>query len=199
MVRFTVPIADILGNAYYRYEMTSSNYNPTIDSTITITVVVKSVFGNPVENKSLTLYDNGSSVGSATTNSSGVATWTVTFNNWDNHHFTCNTATLDIMANGYKSIWSNATTNPTIRLYRNKNNARLYLNAHKTNFTTTWVQYGSSAFMSSVAPMQAVVRLNNDATVLFSISNTGTLQWKSNTGATLNNKTVYAQIDWSIA
>ena len=199
MVRFTVPIADILGNAYYRYELTSSNYNPTIDNTVTISVTVKSVFGNPINNKSVTLYQNGSSVGTATTNVYGVATFSDTFSDWNMHHFVVGNVSLDLQANGYKSIWANTTSNPTIIVYRNRDNARLFFNAHKTNFTTTWVQYGNSAFMSSVAPLQSVVRLNNDATVLFSISSTGTLQWKSNTGATLNNKTVYAQVDWSIA
>lgn len=136
MVRFTVPIADILGNAYYRYEMTASNYNPTIDSTITISVIVKNVFGNPVENKSLTLYNNGSSVGSATTNSSGVATWSVTLSDWDWHHFSCNGATLELKANGWKVVHSGGT-NPYYLAY-NDNFVKAYINySTSVNWSTT--------------------------------------------------------------
>lgn len=113
--------------------------------------------------------------------------------------YSANTAQTQISVDGYRAIWSNSTTNPTIILYRNKDNARIYINAYNGNFTTTWVRYGNSAFMSEVAPTQSVVRMNNDATVLISIGAEGYLQWRSNTGATLSNKNIYAQIDWSIA
>ena len=78
MVKFTVPLSDILGSAYYRYELTSSDYNPTIDSTITITCTCKNILGNPIANKTLELMMNGVSQGTSTTNANGIATWSIT-------------------------------------------------------------------------------------------------------------------------
>ena len=73
-----IKISDILGDNYYIYELSSSNYTPSLNANITITCTCKTVYGDAVNNKSLTLYQNGSSVSSQTTNSSGVATWTIT-------------------------------------------------------------------------------------------------------------------------
>ena len=70
-----IKTSDILGSNYYTYELSSSNYTPSLNATITITCTCKSVYGDVVGSKSLTLYKNGSSVSSQTTNSSGVATW----------------------------------------------------------------------------------------------------------------------------
>ena len=71
--------SDILGDNYYIYELTSSNYNPNQNNTITITCTVKNVYGNLITNKTVQLYQNDTAVGNAaTTNSNGIATWTIT-------------------------------------------------------------------------------------------------------------------------
>ena len=183
----------------YKYELTASDYNPEIDSEVVISVRVTDYADDPVSGLSVELFDNGTSVSASITNNSGIATWTVTLSDWDLHCYSVMNVTLSIAATGYKAIWSNSTSNATIVLSRNKENARLSFYGHTTNFPTTWTQYGNSAFMSSVAPSQSVVTFNNDGTVLFNVSATGELRWKSNTGSTLNNKSVYAQVDWSIA
>ena len=70
---------DILGKNYYNYNLSSSNYNPSLNSTITITCIVKNVYNNTIPNKSLQLKQNGVNIGnSVSTNSNGVATWTIT-------------------------------------------------------------------------------------------------------------------------
>lgn len=73
-----IKTSDILGDNYYIYELTSSNYIPILNGTITITCICKDIYGDNVANKSLTLYQNGTSKGTQTTNSSGVATWSIT-------------------------------------------------------------------------------------------------------------------------
>lgn len=141
MVRFNIPISDILGNAYYNYEMTSNNYNPTIDTAFTITVTVKNVFGNPIGNKSLTLYKDGANVGSATTNSSGVATWTVTLSDWNIHHFKVENASLDLKANGWKTLLDSGGY-----LIRTKDNrVQFTLNVSSASFPTTFTAFGGGA------------------------------------------------------
>ena len=101
MVKFTVPLSDILGNAYYRYELSSSNYNPNIDSNITITCTCKNVLGNPIANKTLELMMNGVSQGTATTNANGIATWTITCSNWGIQHFNVENKSIDVRVTGY--------------------------------------------------------------------------------------------------
>ena len=78
MTKKTIKASDVLGDNYYIYELTSSNYTPALNGTITITCTVTDVYEDPIGNKSITLYKNGTSVSTQTTNSSGVATWSVT-------------------------------------------------------------------------------------------------------------------------
>ena len=80
MVKFKVPIKDILGLNYYRYKLYSDNYNPLYNSTITITCQCRNIFGNPVANKEITLYENGSVVGSEITDEDGIVDWEITIN-----------------------------------------------------------------------------------------------------------------------
>ena len=114
MVKFTVPLSDILGSAYYRYELTSSDYNPKIDSTITITCTCKNVLGNPIANKTLELMMNGVSQGTSTTNANGIATWSITLGAWGNKHFYIGNATLDLMVTGWKQIGTYASNKITL-------------------------------------------------------------------------------------
>ena len=71
MLSFKVPLKQILGQAYYRYELTSSDYNPNVNSTITITCKVRNILGIPISNKEITLYKNGIQVSNKTTNVGG--------------------------------------------------------------------------------------------------------------------------------
>ena len=213
MVNYYANSTEVLGDNYSIISLECDEYNPNIDGTVTLTVTAKSVYGNPIEDMEIpvTASDgnftelNGSSITGAstvtgTTDSNGEFTLTYACSEWGLITFSANTAQTQIRVDGYKNIWSNSTSNPTIVLSRNKNNARITINAYTfANVSTTWGQYGSSSFMSTVAPTQSVVRMNNDATVLFAISSTGELRFRSNTGASLSNKTTYAQIDWSIA
>ena len=73
-----IKTSNILGNNYYIYKLTSTNYTPNLDSTITITCICQDVYGDNIPNKTLTLYQNETSKGNKTTNSNGVATWSIT-------------------------------------------------------------------------------------------------------------------------
>lgn len=88
MVKKKIKVSDILGDNYYVYELTSSNYTPALNGSITITCIMKDVYGTAASGKSITLYQNGTSKGAQTTNNSGVATWSIT----------CSTAGLQIFS-----------------------------------------------------------------------------------------------------
>ena len=114
MVKFKVPLGDILGRAYFQYELSSSNYNPHIDETITITCTCKNILGNPIPNKELTLMMNGVEQGTKITNELGIATWSITFSDWGNKHFHIGNATLDLVVTGWKYIAKYSTNRVTL-------------------------------------------------------------------------------------
>lgn len=105
MVKFKVPLSDILGSAYYRYELTSSNYNPNVGSTITITCTCKNILGNPIPNKELELMLNGGSQGTSTTNANGIATWSITFGLEGLKDFYIGNSHCIVVVNGYHKIY----------------------------------------------------------------------------------------------
>ena len=114
MVKFKVPLKDILGRCYYQYELSSSNYNPYIHETITITCICKNILGNPIANKELELMMNGVSQGTETTNELGIATWSIKLGDWGNKHFHIGNATLDLTVTGWKLIAKYSTDRITL-------------------------------------------------------------------------------------
>ena len=53
--RSNVSIAEILGDNYYIDKLTSSDYSPSVGDTVTITLLVKDVFGDPVTGQTRTV------------------------------------------------------------------------------------------------------------------------------------------------
>lgn len=103
MVKFKVALKDLLGRAYYRYELVSTHYNTAPTTTdITITCTVKNIFGNPVAGKKLTLYHQNNIQGTATTDEDGVATWTVGNLNTGNQIFWVEDASIIIYIKGWE-------------------------------------------------------------------------------------------------
>lgn len=140
MVKFKVPLGDILGRAYYQYELTSSNYNPHIDETITITCTCKNILGHPIPNKELTLMMNGVEQGTKTTNELGIATWSITFRDWGNKHFHIGNATLDLVVTGWKKIGTSATDR--IKVYSDGKWGMVVISGTWSNSTTGEVVLG---------------------------------------------------------
>ena len=105
MVKFKVPLKDILGRAYYQYELTSSNYNPNINSTITITCTCKNILGNQIPNKELTLMMNGIEQGTSTTNELGIATWSITVGANGLNDFYIGNSHCTVYVGGYRKIY----------------------------------------------------------------------------------------------
>lgn len=128
MVKFKLPIKNILGLSYYRYNLSSNNYNPPYNSTITISCQCTNVFGNPVKNKELTLYKNGSSEGTATTDTTGTATWTVTVTTEGINQYRVSNENLTINANRWKLEDINISY---ARLYVNEKIRMCHLNYYR--------------------------------------------------------------------
>ena len=78
--RSNVSIAEILGDNYYIDKLTSSDYSPSVGDTVTITLLVKDVFGDPVTGQTRTVTCTGGSFvsvnGTSITASSSVSVTT---------------------------------------------------------------------------------------------------------------------------
>lgn len=90
-----IQVEDVLGDKYYTYELSSSDYSPSLNTNITITCTLKDPYGNTIPNTSLALYRNNTLIGNATTNLQGVATWS---------NITCNTGGVQVFKVGTESM-----------------------------------------------------------------------------------------------
>ncbi len=190
----------ILENAddgVFFYELYASDYNPTIDTNITVSCRCTDIHGDAVEGKSLTLYRNGTSVSSSITNNEGIASWSVTCNDWGLVTFSANTSSTQIFVRGWKKVWS-AESNKIVA-YTDGNHGRLILDGLVRNVvSTTFGQYGSSNPLSDIAPIKSTFYFVNSANIIIQIGADGTIWLKSNTGATQSNVTVHGQVEWGV-
>lgn len=193
MTRFSVKLSNILGLSYYRYELTSSTYNPTIDTAFTITVKVTDVFGNNVSGKSVTLYHDGTSVSSQTTNSNGVATWTITPTEWGTHDFNVSNTHCQVQVDGWR--WTQNET--TWQIGRNADHGILILKGWSSNAPTSWKQFGGQGYAYDFRPIANTYQ-QNDRVIWIVNAENGTISLKSTTGSAINTTTWYGQIEWAI-
>ena len=106
MIWFKVPIKNILGLVYYRYELTASDNNPKVGDTITLYCKVTNVFGKPIKNKYVELYMNNELIGETITNEDGIATWTNTFDNSGVKDFWVNTVHCTVFVSSFKVLYT---------------------------------------------------------------------------------------------
>ena len=115
--RYNVAASAVLGENYKITTIECSDYNPSIDSTITVTISVNDVYGDAVSGESVTVTAsegtftqlNGSDITAAasvtgTTNSSGQFTLTYNCTSWGLITFVANTEKLQIKVTGWKQI-----------------------------------------------------------------------------------------------
>ena len=77
MVKFKVPIKDLLGRAYYHYKIGNTTTNGTKGQTNVLHCTVTNIFGNPVSDKDVTLYAQGIEVSTKKTNELGYVEWEI--------------------------------------------------------------------------------------------------------------------------
>ena len=116
-LRLTAPSEDILGANYKITKIAASDYNPNINSTITVTVTVKDVYDDPVENESVQVTCNigkftklnGSTISdtqsvTGNTDSNGQFTLTYSCSEWGLATFSANNSNIQIKVTGVKTI-----------------------------------------------------------------------------------------------
>ena len=116
MAIFTVATEDIMGENYELTKIECSDYNPNIDDSITLTIILTDVYDDPIDGENVTVTAsegtftqlNGSDITSAssvtgTTNSSGQFTLTYNCSEWGLITFTANNKTTQVKVGGYKT------------------------------------------------------------------------------------------------
>lgn len=193
-------LEDTLDGIYnYRlYHSVLGDSNVDIDSTVSIMCKCTDVDGNVVSGKELTLYQNNISKGTATTNSGGVATWTVECSSWGLQEFRVGYSTYSLLVDGWRQVWSNNQSDPsaaTVKAYQNGNRAKLLFSGYSRYCTNSWTDT-SEAYLSSISPSYRVVSLSNNPTEIISVTGTGFISVMT-TGAN-GTKSIYGQLEWSI-
>ena len=126
-LRLTAPSEDILGANYKITKIVASDYNPNIDSTITVTVTVKDVYDDPVENESVQVTCNigkftklnGSTISdtqsvTGNTDSNGQFTLTYTCSEWGLATFSAKNHNTQINVKGWKQVQTYLTGRLTV-------------------------------------------------------------------------------------
>ena len=197
---------------YMVTSISCSDYNPTIDGTVTVTVFVGDSEGVGIQGVSVPVTAsvgnftqlNGVTITASSsvtgiTGANGTFTLTYACSEWGLITFSANNTNNQINVVGWKEVFRNTTNDPKIQVFRNATHCRLKFSAYTvSSMNTTWVQYGSTAFLNDWKPSQAVTFIGYDYTFLLRVAEDGKLYWRTVTG-TLSNKNLYGQYEWSIA
>ena len=201
MVKFTVSLSDILGSAYYRYELSSSNYNPNINNDIAITCTCKNVLGNPVSNKTLELFQNGSSVGTATTNANGIATWTVSCDELGLQDFRVTNTNIQIKVTGWKQVATTTVSGVTYTCYVNGEGVgRVHIRCSNVSFAVGNSHEALNWIPSPYKPIgecEVLTERKTTDTLIIYLWSYQTLIGITNTGSSAKTKTLSSTIMYS--
>lgn len=185
----------IVKKTIIQYELASSDYNPYVGSTITITCTCKNILGNPVSNKTLTLYEDGEILGTATTNSNGVATWTATIEDYKLHTFSLGENNIQVKAlakvkrlvDEYGIIWSvNDETGVNMISYNNT----FSINAN--SYTTVKNAYGSTDEKIKYCPTSTYVAPTNNKGVEIMVTYLGEIRIYNRNSSNISNVSLQA-------
>lgn len=185
MTRFTIPIKDILGSVYYRYSISTNAINLTLGNSVTVTVTCKSVFGGAVSGKELTLYYGGVSQGNQTTDSNGVATWTITPTDTGLKKIAVGDAVMFITVGG----WQTKTVNTYTTFYVNERERLAMFKYYRTNYnftSTSEVTLHSGAIPSAYRPPVSVICTSYNVTITGAVASNGNIVAYTNSTGTKN-------------
>ena len=208
--RSSISIAEVLGDNYYIDKLTSSDYSPSVGDTVTITLLVKDVFGDPVTGQTRTVTcTEGSFVsvnGSSITSSSSVEVTTgrggtVTLG------LSVNVADVITVSDGRDDcVVCSLSDTHSWTYYLNDNTYKVRYNAYRVNVdvsitgtsaSTTLAAYGAVILSNELLPKYPVSAFSHDGQVLVQIKDNDTkLYRKSMTGSSLSNVSIYAHLEW---
>lgn len=175
-----------------KYKITASDYNPTIDSTVTITVTAYNQANNTVSSHSCTLTLPNGTTTSLTTDSNGVATYTYTCSSWGLQTFLIGTTSIQIRVKGFKT-----NTQTGLTTYYNENTVSIVLNTTKNlskNIGTNWADLGINLPSGLNPKMHQFSVVAND-TVRIRANINGKIQYQSTSAQ--NSVLIQCAMTWA--
>ena len=212
-LRLTAPSEDILGANYKITKIVASDYNPDIDSTITVTVTVKDVYDDPVENESVQVTCNigkftklnGSTISdtqsvTGNTDSNGQFTLTYSCTEWGLVSFSAkNHNTLQILVKGYKD-WYNYN-NLILQVNKLTGMSKLSLNRSLTinanSRITLKEAYAQGSVNEVVCPNTTLQVPTNNGNVWIQIDYLGKIVAINTSNSNVSNVNVQCYTSWS--
>lgn len=128
-------ISERFTGSYQNIDISCSTYNPTIDTSVTITITVTDQNGDPISGFTVPLKIDGTSITGITTNSSGVATHTYNCTDWGNHKINVKSVSAFINVTGWRTI---THTNYTLWINGAERLCEIIYYKSNTSVGTTW-------------------------------------------------------------
>ena len=151
-------ISERFTGTYQNIDISCSDYNPTIDTNVTITITVTDQNDDPISGFTVPLKIDGTSISGITTNSSGVATYTYTCTEWGNHKISVKSVSTFINVTGWKEI---ALTNGTLWV----NGAERICEAHFSKSTefgaaNSWTYVATESEIANYPPKSSASNIS---------------------------------------
>ena len=187
-------ISDRLPQTYQHITIEPSDYNPTIDDTITVTITVKDQADSPVSGFTVPLQINGESITGLVTNSSGVVTYNYTCDEWGTVKFAVKSYTAFINVGGWKTYRDDSGY--TVKY--NEDIVVVEVHATGVNASTSWVELGATVLPASnpdLRPPTAIVITCSDIRVMLrALDNSQKIGIRASTN--LSNISAYGIFMW---
>ena len=216
--RSSISIAEILGDNYYIDKLTSSDYSPSVGDTVTITLLVKDVFGDPVTGQTRTVTCtggqfvsvNGTSITASssvevTTSSSGTVTLGLSVSVADN--IIVSDGRVECVVSSLSTSITNIGTfekvaeNTTYELWVNTTTRCARIICQRTNITIgsgeNFTNYGDFTIPSAYRPKKSFYRLiMRSNQFIFYLYDNGSYGIY-NTGSSVSGYSLNFQIDYT--
>ena len=186
-------ISERFSGSYQQIDISCSDYNPTIDTTVTITITVTDQNDDPVTGFTVPLKIDGTSITGITTNSSGVATHTYTCTEWGSHKINVKSVSAFINVTG----WKTHTNTSDYTFSYNHELCELRIHIASTTISGNPEVFGGFTVPAGYRPATPVVSpifVGNRAIV--QVRDNGQVSRCSYSGSAIYNAGVYVTLQW---
>ena len=140
---------------------------------------------------------NGVNQGTSTTNANGIATWTLTMNNWGNQEIKIENQTIEVYVTGFKEIQSNIT----YHLYVDESQRLAQIRVNRSNVTINTgdgFNYSDFKIPSQYRPKSnSFVPVGRSAPLIINyVWDNGTIGIQNNTGNQWTNYNLVFTHEW---
>lgn len=180
----------------YKYVITSSNYKPSINSTVTITITVTDANSNLINNHTFNLDADGTYVELTTNN--GVVTYSYSCSDLGVKRFSVGEFDCIIEVGGFYSY--TPSTSPYYTIYYDDTTCYMEFNkSFTTNFSanSSWTDFATTQDVpSSLRPAEHTFTIVGNNGLQITVLNTGTIQWANRSSSNISSPTIRFTMSW---